>query len=110
MRRSTLPPAWTRLGRLLPRSIRELVFEPACLELWLRHARDIDPDSRVSRLKLSLTFSAYFFAVGWHGLPRYIVEDGQVTRLGRALKTSTILLGVVLLVLLLPWVFELWQL
>lgn len=104
------PPTWNRLGRLLPRSIRELVFEPACLELWLRHARDTSAGSRVSRLRLWLTFAAYFVAVGWRGVPRYIVEGGRATRFGRILKTSAISVGVLLVVLLLPWLVELSQL
>ncbi len=110
MLRSPLPQLWIRIGRLLPRSIRELVFEPACLELWLRHARDTDPYSRASRFRLWLTFSGYFIAMGWHGAPRYLVESGQATRFGRVLKNSAISVGVVMLLLLLPWVIELTQL
>jgi len=110
MRRSGIPRAWTQIGRLLPRSVRDLVFEPACLELWLRHARATSCGRRASRFKLWMMFSATFIAVGWYGVPRYIVNGGQVTKFGRVLKNSAISVCVILLLLLLPWVIEVTQL
>ena len=110
MRRSTVPRAWTRLGRMLPRSIRELVFEPACLDLWLRSAREIHHERRGCRAKMWLTFSTYLIAAGCYGVPRYIVDGGRTTRFGRVLKLFAISVGVVLLIMLLPWVIDLTRL
>ena len=36
MLESPVPRVWTWFGQLLPDAIRRLVFEPACLELWLQ--------------------------------------------------------------------------
>ncbi|MEE9207487.1 MAG: hypothetical protein V3U67_03790 [Gemmatimonadota bacterium] len=100
------PPAvWRLLGFVLPRSIRRLVYEPACLDLWRNHSL-ADTDWR-GRLALWARFSGYFGAAVMYAVPRYAYEKGRAAATGRAVLIGVILLSLVLLVTFYPGLVQL---
>ena len=95
------PSAWRWLGRLLPPSLRELMYEPLCDDLWRAHLTEALGGGR---LLLWLRFVGCFSASVWYSVPRYFIERDRVTLLGKgALVVAT---GVTLaaMVSLAPWV------
>ena len=101
---SARPTAWRRIGLLLPKSLRDLMYEPMCDDLWRAH---VTASVRGGRLGLWLRFFGCFTASVGYSLPRYFVERDRVTALGKAayvLATGVTLLA---LVLLTPWIVEL---
>lgn len=86
---------WRSLGRLLPRDVRERVFEPAFEDLkyvWV-----------VGRHEPGMPFPCHV-AVTWLAclpiaVPRTLVRDGRLTRLGRfAVVAGALVFGLALLV------------
>ena len=76
------PPLWRRLGAILPRSIREGVYEPACWDLWRSLAVNNSAPSPVWRTTAWLAVAGYLLAAVWYGIPRYLNEglQGRVAR------------------------------
>lgn len=91
--------------RLLPASVRTLVFDPLCADL-LRDYHFGDR-SRLGKSRLVLRVTRACVESMLFGFPRYFREPGRTTRLGKA---SLIVGGSVLsllVVLLAPWIAEL---
>ena len=98
------PRSWRWIGLLLPRSLRDLMYEPMCDDLWRAH---VTAPVRRGRLGLWCRFFGCFAASVGYSLPRYFVERDRVTTLGKAayvLVTGATLLA---LVSLTPWIVEL---
>lgn len=88
-------PAWLRrldqLGRLLPTTLRERVFEPACLDLVL------GAPSGSSRAGLGPRFLAVFVWVVAANLPRALFERRRPTGAGVLVGTVCLIaLGILL--------------
>ncbi len=102
---SARPRSWDRLGRLLPRSLRELVYQPLCDDLWRAHVTAVVPRSR---LLLWFRFAGCFAASARYSLPRYFVERDRLTLLGR----GTLIIAVAVLILAIatvtPWIINLY--
>ena len=74
---------WRRLGRLLPRDVRERVFEPAFADLtygWLTAA---DP-----RVPFGIRAVGTFVGCARIAIPRVIVRDRRLTRVGKIVVWS----------------------
>lgn len=86
---------WRWLGRLLPRSVRERVFEPAFADLY----RDtLERRSRASASRVPFAFRALATYAGCTppALARLFVVRGKPTRLSRALGVLVVVsLGLV---------------
>ena len=67
------PTSWRWIGRLLPRSLRDLMYEPMCDDLWRAHVTASVPGGR---LLLWTRFFGCFAACVGYSLPRYFVERG----------------------------------
>ena len=65
---------WRLLGGMLPPSIREGVYEPACLDLWRARVVDERATSLWRRTNFGLVLAGYLLAAAWYGLPRYLNE------------------------------------
>ena len=90
------PQRWMALGRLLPREIRERVFEPALSDLIYRWATVPVVERRMPFVLQAL--GTYFGCVPVV-IPRIFVQDGRLTRFGHVvLWGSTALVAFVLLV------------
>jgi len=100
------PQFWRVLGTLLPRSIRELVYEPSCLDLWREHCRRGSPATPLDRGRLAARFSGRLFASLWYSLPRYFVNRGRTTRLGKATGMMLRAVAILVVLLLVPWIID----
>ncbi len=80
---------WRRLGRLLPREVRERVFEPEFGDLvhhrLTRRAR--------SRVPFGLLALGTLLGCAPIAIPRLFVRRGRMTRLGRVTAWSAAVLG-----------------
>jgi hypothetical protein len=84
---------WRALGRLLPREVRERVFEPAFADLlraWLTSSR--------SGVPFPLRAVGTLLGCLPIAVPRLFVREGRLTRLGRASIVLVALLGVTVVV------------
>ncbi len=84
---------WRWLGRLLPRDVRERVFEPAFADLtygWLTAA-----DRRVH---FGVRAIATFVGCVRIAIPRVIVRDGRLTRFGKVVVWGGAAIVLVMLV------------
>ena len=101
---SARPSSWRWLGRLLPGSLRDLMYEPMCDDLWRSHVT-----SRVPRGRLGLWFRflGCFGASVGYSLPRYFIERDRVTMLGKTAYVLAMGVALVALVSLTPWIVEL---
>ena len=77
---SARPRSWRWIGRLLPRSLRDLMYEPMCDDLWRAH---VTGPFVGGGFGLWIRFVGCFGASMAYSLPRYFVERGRVTLLGR---------------------------
>ena len=96
-----VPRSWQALGSILPRSIREGVFEPAYLDLWRSLARDNELAAS-RRLAAWLTLSGYLVAAVWYSVPRYVTEIPGTRRARWARRLGLAITFVALLLLVLP--------
>ncbi len=96
------PRSWRWLGKLLPRSLRELVYEPLCDDLWREHVER----AAGGRLGLRpwLQLIGYFVATATYSLPRYFSEGGHLTKLGRAAAVVGVGATLFMVVMLAPWI------
>ena len=101
---SARPRSWRWIGRLLPGSLRDLMYEPMCDDLWRAHVTASVPGGR---LGLWLRFFGCFAASVVYSLPRYFVERDRVTVLGKAAYVLVTGVTLLALVLLTPWIVEL---
>ena len=92
------------MGRLLPRSLRELMYEPMCDDLWRAH---LTSRAAGGRFGLWLRFVGCFTASVAYSVPRYFIERGRITSLGKAAYVLAFGATVLALVLLTPWIVEL---
>ena len=92
------------MGRLLPGSLRDLMYEPMCDDLWRAH---VTAPVAGGRFGLWLRFVGCFAASVVYSLPRYFVERDRVTVLGKAACVLATGVTVMALVLLTPWIVEL---
>ena len=86
---------WRALGRLLPRDVRERIFEPVFGDLtyhWLTSGSDRRVPFGVQALS---TFLGCFPVV----IPRLFVKGGRLTGFGRASVWAVAVLATVMLVL-----------
>ncbi|MEE9207336.1 MAG: hypothetical protein V3U67_03000 [Gemmatimonadota bacterium] len=96
VRRSPTLSALRWVARLLPRHIRERVFEPAYADLLLddHEAQLSSSRRRFKRMSASVVLAAESFRVG---LPTYFWHRGRVTRLGKTvalvLLSSTVIVA-----------------
>lgn len=104
MPESARPRSWRWIGLLLPGSLRDLMYEPMCDDLWRAH---VTATARGGRLGLWLRFVSSFAASVGYGLPRYFVEPDRVTTLGKAAFLIATGVTAVALVALTPWVVSL---
>ena len=89
-------------GRLLPRTVRVLVFEPLCSELI--RGFQLGDQTGWARSRLVAQITRAFLESILFGFPRYFREPGRATRLGRlALLLGGGVFGVLVL-LLAPWI------
>ena len=107
MRRSTPPRLWALLGWLFPASVRDRVFEPACLDLWRDYSLRPNRESPLARLGVEFSFVLCFTATLWYAIPRYLLAPGRLGRPGRAVLLAATALTFVLLAMLFPWIVEL---
>ena len=101
MRDSARPKSWRWLGRLLPVSLRELMYEPLCDDIWRAHVTET---ARGGRLGLWFRFAGGFAASVGYSLPRYFVERDRVTVLGKAAFVMAAGGTVLVIVALTPWI------
>ena len=101
MRDFARPKSWRWLGRLLPVSLRELMYEPLCDDIWRAHVTETDHGGR---LGLWFRFAGGFAASVGYSLPRYFVERDRVTVLGKAGFVMAVGVTVLVLVTLTPWI------
>lgn len=80
MRGSAPTPWWCRLGRLLPRDVRERVYEPACYE---RLRRGLEGRGRRAAW-IPLYALAAFVAVAGFNLPWVLFDGRRLSGLGKA--------------------------
>ncbi len=80
-------PWWCRLGRLLPRDVRERVYEPACYE---RLRRGLEGRGRRATW-IPLYALAAFVAIAGFNLPWVFFDGRRLSGLGKA----TLVAGVV---------------
>ncbi len=86
---------WRALGRLLPRDVRERIFEPAFGDLTY-HWLTSDGGRRVPfGVRALSTFLGCFPVV----IPRLFVKSGRLTGFGRASVWAVAVLATVMLVL-----------
>ena len=84
---------WRWLGRLLPREVRERVFEPAFADLtygWLTAAG--------RRVPFGVRAIAMFVGCVRIAIPRVIVRDGRLTRFGKVVVWAGAAIVLVMLV------------
>ena len=87
---------WRALGRLLPRDVRERIFEPAFADLMYRWLRGAQARGRVPFAVHAMGTYAGCLPIA---IPRLFVDGGRLTRLGRySLWAVGVLTGVVLIV------------
>ena len=99
------PTSWRWIGRLLPASLRDLMYEPMCDDLWRAHVTASVPGGR---LGLWTRFLGCFAASVGYSLPRYFVErGGHVTAVGKVAYVLAMSVALVMVVLLAPWIVEL---
>ncbi|MEE8147860.1 MAG: hypothetical protein V3T24_09670 [Longimicrobiales bacterium] len=100
----TRPRYWDWLGRALPRSLRELMYQPLCDDLWRAH---VTAAVRRGRLVLWFRFAGCFAASVGYSMPRYFVERDRMTLLGRSLFVLAAAALVLAIVTLTPWIITL---
>ena len=81
--------AWLRLGRWLPREIRERVFEPACRDAYAEAIQGGRPAPRGAWTAVWLALGS--LRAGW---PRLFVSDRKLTWVGRVSVTAALVLPV----------------
>ncbi len=106
MRDSPPPSVWLTLGRVLPTTIRDRVFEPVCLDLWRAYSLGGNRGTLGGQIGLGLRFAGSFAATLWYALPNYFTSPGRLPIIARALLVGLTMLAFTLLVLLLPWIVE----
>ena len=87
---------WRALGRLLPRDVRERIFEPAFGDLmhhWLTTS------GKSSRLPFSVRALSTFLACCSVAIPRLFVRGGRLTGFGRASAWAVAIVATITLVL-----------
>ena len=85
---------WRVLGRLLPREVRERIFEPAFSDLvygWLTA-----PTAR--RLPFSMHAAGTFLGCFAVALPRLFVRNRRLTRLSQVMIWSLVLVATAVLI------------
>lgn len=102
------PRLWVWLGRLLPVSIRERVYEPTCLDLWNEYRRGSGAGWPGSRLRLGLRFSGRLTQSFWYALPRYCIDAGRLTTLGSVVAILLIVLAGLSAVAVLAYGWSFW--
>ena len=102
MKSLTIPRAWGVFGALLPRSIREGVFEPTYLDLWRGFVLS-GPNTTRRKLLVWTCLTSCFLAAFCYGLPRYFRDRGRTTRAGWVVGIGLATTGFVAFALLAPW-------
>jgi hypothetical protein len=92
------------MGQLLPGSLRRLMYEPMCDDLWRAHL--FEP-VRSGRLGLRIRFFGSFLATVGYALPRYFVERSRLTPFGTVAFVLLTGVALVSIALLAPWIVEL---
>lgn len=79
---------WQSLGRLLPKDVRERIFEPAMDDLAYERLTNVD-------LRIPFWMQAVATLAGCLpiAIPRLFVREGRLTRTGRIAAVSTAVLG-----------------
>ena len=95
------------LGRVLPTTIRDRVFEPVCLDLWRTYSLGRNRGTLGAQIGLGLRFAASFAATLWYAVPSYFTSQGRLRLIGRALLVGIMMVALTLIVLLLPWIVQL---
>ena len=106
MRNSPPPRLWLTLGRLLPTTIRDRVFEPICLDLWRTYSLDRNRGTLGAQMGLCLRFAGSFGATLWYAIPSYFISQGRLHIIGRAVLVGMMVVALTLIVLLLPWIVQ----
>lgn len=101
MPESRRPESWSRIGLLLPRSLRELMYEPLCDDIWRAH---VTATARAGRVGLWIRFLGCFAAAVGYSLPRYFVERNRVTAIGKVTLVVASGFTLIAVVTLLPWI------
>ena len=65
---AAVPPLWRALGAVMPRRIREGVYEPAYLDLWRAFAADEQGTDRWRTMLMSASLVGYLLASVWRSL------------------------------------------
>lgn len=95
---------WRVLGRLLPESIRDLVYEPAYLDLWRNHSLRRNREALPAYLSLGVRFVGCFAAVLWYSVPAYLVDRDRLRPAGRVVVVGAMILALLVVVSLAPWI------
>lgn len=96
---------WRALGCVLPRSIREGVYEPAYLDLWRSVAVG---RGRVGGWRSLLTWVrliGYLLAALWYGFPRYFRGWGRTPLMRWTTRVTMVVVAFgALAILLVAWI------
>ncbi len=99
------PPLWRAMGAVLPRSIREGVYEPAYLDLWRSVAAGRPRPTNREQALTWLRVAGYLMASVFYSIPRYLSGWGCTPAARWATRiTLAVVAFFALAVLLLPWI------
>ena len=71
---------WRLLGNVLPRSIREGIYEPAYLDLWRSVTVGKGRQSRWQAALTRLRLAGYLMTAVWYAMPAYLGGWGRTPR------------------------------
>lgn len=97
-----LPWLWSLLGGLLPASIRDGVFEPACLDLWRDRVMHESSVSLWRRRSVGILVMGYLLAAAWYGIPRYLNRGPRSNTARWVSRVGIVLLALAALLVLGP--------
>ncbi len=96
---------WFSLGAVLPREIRERIFEPACYDL-LRERASRDNDRR-ERWSYSLRAVHILVSSTWRGALLVLPKRRSVRRLAKIAVLGGLAAAILMLILLRDWIRQL---
>ncbi len=96
---------WFALGTVLPREIRERIFEPACYDL-LRERVSRDKDRR-EKWSYSLRAVHILVSSTWRGALLVLPKRRSVRRLAKIAVLGGLAAAILMLILLRDWILQL---
>ncbi len=96
---------WFALGTVLPREIRERIFEPACYDL-LRERASRDKDRR-ERWSYSLRAVNILLSSSWRGALLVLPKRRGVRKFAKIAVFGGLAAAILMLILLRDWILQL---